>query len=489
MSRRLIVPVFTSVVSLFVSIGLALVLPAVMLSRWGNAGYSLVIAVQGFALYVSVADLGVQAFVTRQLAVLVARGDMREASALAVTAFKTLAMLAMAGCAMVATGFVVFGGSVRGVVALRAGVSGHAMSLAFVAQTFSTGAGVALSGWSTSVESATGRYQRVQAVGLIRNCASSLSFVAMAYAGASPTASLIAQALILTAFDATRIVFARQLLPPSGTALEALSPLRFLVAARGSLFLAFGAATQNGLQPAVMAVLSENAAAAAIPARTLANGARTVAMAVSNVLWVPLAARLTRDAKPADSFLMWKRASPVLSTLVLAGVALLLVLAPLVVPLWLPRQSATILSVLPLFAAEQAAFLAAFPSLMLLQALGKFGTIGAVTLTMAFASLVLTYWLVPRTGAAGFGMAGLVGTSCVYAPALLLSEYVHWRASGARALSTILHRAGLAFAAVAACLAHRRFPVLSVTILFGLTAAALAYSRPWQLPSPTPPAA
>ena len=286
-----------------------------------------------------------------------------------------------------------------------------------------------------------------------------------------------------------RIAFARGLLPRSRGSAPAPSLLGLLSAARGSLFLAFGGATQNGLQPAITAILSANAAATAIPARTLANGARTVAIAVSNVLWVPLAARLTRDARPADSFLMWKRASPALGTLVLGGVALLLSLAPMVVPIWLPRQSAAILTVLPLFAAEQAAFLAAFPSLMLLQALGMFGHIGAATLAAAICGLGLTYVLVPHWGAAGFGLAGLLATSCVYAPVLVLSEYFFWRRSQVRARGMIAERSTLSLISIASCLAHARWPRASAFVLLALTTACLARWRPWQWILPARPGA
>ncbi len=480
MSRRLVAPVVTSVVSLFVAIGLQLVLPAIMLSRWGSAGYSLVITIQGLALYVSVADFGVQAFVTRTLAVSVARGELSRASATASTAFKTLAILSTLGCLVVTAAFLLLGSKVRAVVAPRAGVTAVAMTVAFFAQTLSAGAGVVLSGWSTSVESATGRYQRVQVIGLIRTSAYVLSLVSMAAVRAGPATALVVQALTMALFDTIRMAFARKLLPGPDAHEQAPSPLRLLAGARGSLFLAFGGATQNGLQPALTAVLSENAAAAAIPARTLANGARTVAMAVSNVLWVPLAARLTRDARPGDSFLMWRRASPALSTLVLGGIALLLSLAPAIVPHWLPRQSATILAALPFFAAEQAAFLAAFPSIMLLQAVGSFGHIGAVTVAAAICGLALTYLLVPGAGAAGFGLAGLLATSCIFAPGLVISEHAYWRRSGVQAKGLLLGRGALSLLAIVACLAYSRWRVGSSLVLLAVTAGCLMRWRPWQ---------
>jgi O-antigen/teichoic acid export membrane protein len=204
-------------------------------------------------------------------------------------------------------------------------------------------------------------------------------------------------------------------------------------------------------------------------------------MAVSNVLWVPLAAKLAGYERPADTFHVWRRISPVLALLVLVGVTALLCVVPVVVPIWLPHQSETILRIFSYFAVEQAAFMAAFPSLMLLQALGRFGQLGAWALTTSICGVTLTWMLVPRAGAAGFGIANALVTCVVYAPGLLLSEYLYWHRVGVDARGFLARRGGLCLTTTAACLAYAAHPAVAACFLLAVTSACVWALRPWRL--------
>jgi O-antigen/teichoic acid export membrane protein len=246
--------------------------------------------------------------------------------------------------------------------------------------------------------------------------------------------------------------------------------------ARGSLLYYVASTTQTGLQPYVAAAISPDTVSIAVPGRTLANSARNVSTAVVNVVWVPVAARLFELKSDTERLRFWKRNSPILATIQMAGIVALLALAPVVVPRWLPSKSNAILELLPFYCIEQAVYVATMPSFVLLQAVGRFGTLGAATMAAALATIAGTIALLPSYGAVGFAAASAAAALLIFAPAVLIVEWRYWRTRRVSAASVLVPRMAWCLAVVGCALPYVHHPWATVSVLAALVFAAAGYA-------------
>ena len=222
------------------------------------------------------------------------------------------------------------------------------------------------------------------------------------------------------------------------------------------MLLSFSTTTQTGLQPYVTAALSSAVVSVAVPGRTLANGARTLSTAIGSVAFVSVAARFAELPDARARYELWVRNAPILSVVQLGGVAALLGLAPIVVPYWLPHQSAAILQLLPFYCVEQGAFAASVPVVILAQAVGRFGALGGVTLAAAAVSITATLLLVPTYGAVGFASANAAAAALVLVPCLIAWEWRYWRGVGVSAGSSMVWRSVIVLATLAVAVVEWR---------------------------------
>jgi O-antigen/teichoic acid export membrane protein len=240
--------------------------------------------------------------------------------------------------------------------------------------------------------------------------------------------------------------------------------------ARGSVLLSFSTTTQTGLQPYVTAALSSAVVSIAVPGRTLANGARTLSTAIGSVAFVSVAARFAELPDARARYELWVRNAPILSVVQLGGVTALLGLAPVVVPYWLPHQSAAILQLLPFYCVEQGAFAASVPVIILAQAVGRFGALGGVTLAASVVSITATLVLVPTYGAVGFAGANAAAAALVLVPCLIAWEWRYWREVGVSAGSSMIMRCGMVVAALAVAVVEWRSRSWGIVCCFTLLA-------------------
>jgi len=459
--------------SVAVSIGMQLAIPRVLLSRWGDGGYSVYVTVTGIAAYVSLADAGVQMFLTQRLTALRGAGKDEEAAKLARGALKALSLLAIAGLGVLGVALCAFGLTALQRVIASSSLSRVAFFWAIAVQLTSAAFALATGGWSSAVEQSNEKYSRTPIAFLCRSLASSAVLLGCARGGVLPSTALIASACASLPIDIGRFLWSRTLVPRGHEAARVADVLR---EAKGSLFMMIAGATQAGLWPAVAAAVAPLTVGVAIPARTVANGARLVSSVAQNVLWVPLARRFASISDPEEVYEFWARHSPILALVQMAGVVSLVVVAPAMVQAWLPKKAVEIDLLLPVFGVEQALLIAAVPSLVLLLAVGRFGRLGAVQLAQAIVGIAVTLILMPRLGALGFALASVVSTATCTVPTLLLAEYKHWSLIGQRPLVVLAPRVALAAAAVACAVVMSYSRTISAAVAFVILALGGAHA-------------
>ena len=463
-----------AVIQLATQTATQLVLPPVLLRAWGDSGYALFIAVQSFAGYVSVADAGIQVYLIQKLATLRARGEHELAMRTTAGGLRALGVLASGGALLVFAAFVATGRPIWHDLGSRIGVPPAVALTAALAQFVSGGVSLLFGGWSTAVDSGHGRYVRLQVFGLARVTLVTIATLVPAALGGSASLALFVASVGGIMFDATRFSLTYRD-EPRIPARHAVSIPRVLRDAAGSVVLMLATTTQNGLQPYVTAVMSPAVVSIVVPGRTLANGARSVSGAIGSVLWVPVAARFAEMSDPAARHRFWTRNAPVLSLVQLAGILALLVLAPLVVPLWLPAKSRDILSLLPYYCVEQGVYVAVLPTIVLLQAAGRFAVLGVATLLSAVVSTIAITIFVPRYGASAFAFANAAAAQLILAPCLLLSEWLHWRRCGIRKLGSLPARALALVLTLVVAVLYTRERSLANALLLATTVVAGGY--------------
>jgi len=342
------------------------------------------------------------------------------------------------------------------------------IGLALTLQLAAGGSNLACGGWSAAVELAAGRYARPAVAGLLRALVLVGIIVGGAVLGATSVQALVASAIALIPFDVIRFAFARQLTE------KGVEPVRLWTVIRGAaggFLLMVGSATQNGLQPALAATVAPLVAGAAIPGRTVSNGARLFSTAVQNVVWAPMAARLAAEPDGGRAFAFWRRNALLLALTQLLGLVALTCAAPLVVPRWLPTKSDQIVPLLPFYCVEHAVLIAAVPSQTLLSAVGQFVRIGLGQLIGAVVAVGVILVTIQSWGPSGFALSSLVGV-LVFAPAVLAGEWKYWTRRGQRPWVVMGTRLVLSAAAAATALLVR-WPAVATAWVAGLLAVGL----------------
>ncbi|MHB8736644.1 MAG: lipopolysaccharide biosynthesis protein [Terriglobales bacterium] len=433
-----------SALSLAGTLATQLVVPRVLLSRWGDGGYALYVVVTGLVSYLILADAGVQLYLVQRMTALRSTGKDADAAHLAAGGLRTLTVLALAGLLILCVVFLALLPRVMVTANGRAGSSWGIM-IAFLVQATGCAFNLATGGWSTAVEQATGHYARTHLFGFTRIMSTTAVLLVAALWGAGTGIALGAAACPGFLLDAGRFASALRLSPMSKPGVPFKQVMK---ASRGSLAMMTATATQMGLYPALAATLSAGAASVAVPGRTVSNGARFLSTAIQNVVWAPVATRMAAEPDAGRAYAFWKRNSPILGLTQLAGTAALVVAAPHVVPHWLPSKSASIVALIPIYAAEQALLIACLPSQVLLQATGRFSRIGATMVASALLALGLMLTTIGRFGAVGFAWATLVATATCTLPGLLTGELLYWREQGQPLAPLIAPRLGFTAMAV-----------------------------------------
>jgi O-antigen/teichoic acid export membrane protein len=218
MKRHLFGAFGISVAQLALGLILNMALPPLMLRAWGDAGYALWVGIQGFTLFLALADAGLQGFLTQRVAVLYAEGRAPDVRALASTGLRAMVVLCLIGAVLLLAAFWILGGAVHGSLATEALVPRGGVIIMTVMLIISGGVGLALGGWSTALEAGMGNVVRVQALGFCRTLASTGGMVLMTSLSASPLVTVPIVSSMLVLFDAWRFasVLARVLKLPSG---------------------------------------------------------------------------------------------------------------------------------------------------------------------------------------------------------------------------------------------------------------------------------
>ncbi len=396
-----------------------LLTPRVLQDRWGDAGYEWAIALQGIASVVLVADAGIQAYLTRELALLHDSPQAAKFRAVATAGLRGLASTGLVLTVLLSVAFAMLVRAPTSIVASRTLAAG-----VFALVTVSLFTSLACGGWATAVLVGSARYVRGHLEALVRNLVAGLSLPLLAYLGAGPVRALALYACGLMVVDLARFAGASRVLPRTTTD-SPMSMREIMWQARGSFLLSLSGPVQTGLQPAVAAQLLAGTIAVGVPARTMGSAARLLTNAVINAIWVPLARQVAPGRPNAQH--AWRTASGRMATLQLAAITFVMLVAPIVTPLWLPNKHAAVMRVVPIFLLEQACYICAAPSLLLLQSAGQFGRVAMVQLGGALVSLVLTIFLVPTYSALGFAIASALSTVLIVVPASALLEraYVH----------------------------------------------------------------
>ena len=439
--RTLVTAGGLSLSSYAVSFVLQFALPRVLLSRWNDGGYALYVAIMGYTGYLSVADAGVQSYLSQRLVALKETKRDAEYAALAHGGLRALIGLAAFGVGGISVWWALFGSLMLRGLARRAGLAEGLVFLAVVGQLVANGVALACSGWSVGVEQATARYARSQLFGLLRSTLGTGMVLVAAAAGAGAVRSILTGVLATLVVDAYRFLTARRWVPPTADRVPAKD---VIVGARGGFVLMVAMATQGSLLPAVAASIAPLAVGAAVPGRTVSNATRVLASSVQNVIWTPLAARLAAEQRGDQAFSFWRRNAPLLSLVQFLGLPVLTLVAPFVVPRWLPTKSHEILGLLPVYCVEQAVFAAAVPAQMLLLATGRFGRAGSAFLAASLISVGLSVATMPRFGALGFAVSTLAGTALGLVPVVTALEWKYWKDRGQEPFRLIAPRLGIA---------------------------------------------
>ncbi len=421
-TRSVRLAIATSFISLAVTLVVQLITPRVLLRAWSEQGYAFTIAIQGFTSYISIADAGVQAVLSRTLLADNDRGDDDLFGARARAGARALGALAAS-----ATIVTLIAASVLVSSRLtRLGGGNEPTFLTFAIVATGVGAAVALGGWSTAIECGRGYFARTQGFTAMRIALGGLSMPLMAALGASPSKALISTSILTTSFDFVRALLATRLLPNKGA--TQISAMHLAWTSRGSFLYSVAGPTQVSLQPAVAALANASSVAAAVPARTLANAAKLLSTAVTNSIWVALSRDFSDNHVSDQTANRWKTISLRLTTLHLAATTALLVLGPLILPLWLGPHAPNAARVLPLFLTEQAALAAIGPSILLWHARGEFGQLARIQILGAIVAVIATPFAAQRYGGFGVGAASAIALVTITVPMLLFRESQFWSA-------------------------------------------------------------
>jgi hypothetical protein len=396
------------------------------------------------------------------------------ADTLTASCLRLLRALALGGGTIVFMAFVATGYPIWGRLAHSLGVNvAIALAAAFV-QVAAGAVALVCGGWSTVVDCGRNRYARVQGFGLLKVCVSNGGVLGLALCGGRAATTLMATGAAAIIVDGVRFALVRRA-EPAAVSGEQISVRELLYGARGSALLNLASNTQSGLQPYVTASLSTIAVSVAIPARTLANGCRSVSNAIGGAVWVPIAARLAEHPEGRSRYDFWVRNAPVLAIVQLSALVGLLGVGPFLIPHWLPTKSAGVLSILPWCGAEQAVYAATMPSFFLLSALGRFGSLGLATLAFVLAAVVGIWLSVPMFGALGFAASNALAALVVLAPLLFTIERAYWRSIGIRVPYAVFARYGVGFAAAGLSLLSSRSPYVATGSMALLAAGTTAH--------------
>jgi len=435
-----------SLVSL-VRIGLGTIiqflLPAIALAAWGDAGFALVMSLQGLASYATMADAGLQGYLIQRAAALLGAGDKAKARAVLRVGFRLLLGLAAIAALITMGAFVLFGERLWREVATDAGSSPAFALISFGVVVASVGIALSFGGWSTALESGVGRLARVQLFGASRYLLNTGGVVLLAFIGFEPLMTLVLASLIAVVHDVGRAFVAwRQFFRPLPKG-DSVPHRSVLIRSSVGMLQTAAAATQMGLQTSVATGLDIAGTAAAVPGRTLSNTARQLSGAVGNVAWVAVARAFARLDDAEDKYALWASLTRLLCGLQFFGAGFVGLIAPLLLSVWLPDKASTIMELVPLYLVEQSLFSMALIGNYLLISDGKFGRAGAISMIGAIVTVALTLWLVPTLSAVGFAFASLVGGAAVVGTLMLIAERRWWANQGIDADKAFMQRLAL----------------------------------------------
>lgn len=442
--RRISAALVLAVLSQLLSVAVQVGLPAVLLRRWSEAAYALVIAVQSLAASLAATDAGVQLVLLTKLNELTALGEHKRARGLAFATFRLLGVSILLGLLLLAAFVPLFSRRLFDTLAPAAGIGTSSLVLALVLNALAAASSVLLGGWSTAVETSRGQYHRVPLLGLLRSALSAGSVLLCAQLRGSPALALGLSACLALAVDLGRFSLSVGYLRGEREAIAFKELLRILASAP---IAAASNAVTGGLLPASVSLLHPEHAGASFPGRTLANSARLVTSALLNTAFAPMQPRLLQlRSEPEKCLRFTTLLTDAFAALHAGSIAGVVLVAPFFVPRWLPAQAPTMLHALPVFLVDQLFAVLVIPSTLVHLAAGRVGLVGVASILAGFLSVLAAALLMPSLGAFGFGLSISLGTALAAAPLLLWTEHRDWRAQGVR----LDLRGRLTFAALAA---------------------------------------
>ncbi len=420
-----------------------LAFPAVTLAAWGDAGFALVVSLQGLASYATMGDAGLQGYLTQRAAVLLGKGENAAAAGVLKMGLQLLLGLAAVAAVVANLAFLLLGEKMWRDVGSAAGATPTQTIGTFVVVVFSVAVALSCSGWATAIEAGSGKLARCQWFGISRYAVNTGGVVLLAMLGFSPIVTLMLASVAAIVHDLVRFMLAWRLFfrpLPKGSP---VNRAQLLLRSSAGLLIVAANATQNGLQAAVSTGLDIGATAIAVPGRTVSNAARQFSTAVGNVAWVAVARSFAATDDNHKKFAQWGNVTRLLTGLQFVGTGIIAILAPFALPLWLPSKAPMLVELMPVYIAEQAIVSLFLTGNYLLIADGRFGTSGSIQMVGAAITVVLTWWLIPTMGPLGFALATLVGGSAFLACFTLILERRWWRDRGISTNRAVARRLGL----------------------------------------------
>lgn len=406
-----------------------IVYPRIITSTWGRDSFALYLTIQGWGSILAMADLGLQAYLVREVVDSVARGEHGRAKGLFFAGRRAYAV-AVGVLALALAVYVSFVQVWPEALAASAG-GATPLRIAILVQLFSSGALTAIGSLATIVELAVGRDRDPLWFSMVQSVAQVVILAAAAVLHIDPLRAFVAAALANVVLVALRGQRARLAFSPVFRDVTPVAPPLATIA-RGvaaSMGIVGGQLLQVSLAPLVLTTRDAFAATVAIPGRTLGNVAAKLPATIGTTLWPRLARSAAQGdaARHRENELVFLFGLTGLQLVTASGLALV---GDRLFAFWLPKLAGHFDEVLPAIVAEQGVLAIAGPLVLTLFAAGHLRAL-AIAHTATGAAMVLALLALPHLELSSLSVIATAAMALIHVPLLLRSVRAHTAVVGA----------------------------------------------------------
>ena len=400
-----------------------IVYPRIITSTWGRESFALYLTIQGWGSILAMADLGLQAYLAREVVDSVARGEHGRAKGLFFAGRRAYAV-AVGVLALALAVYVSFVQSWPESVTMSAG-GPTPLRIAILIQLLSSGALTAIGSLATIAELAVGRDRDPLWFSMVQSLAQVAILAAAALLHIEPVHAFVAAALGNVVLVALRGQRARLAFSPVFRDVAPVAPPLASIA-RGvaaSMGIVGGQLLQVSLAPLVLTTRDAFAATVAIPGRTLGNVAAKLPATIGTTLWPRLARSAAQGdaARHRENELVFLFGLTGLQLVAASGLALV---GDRLFAFWLPKLAGHFDEVLPAIVAEQSVLAIAGPLVLTLFAAGHLRAL-AIAHTATGAAMVLALLALPHLELASLSAIATAAMALIHVPLLLRSVRSH----------------------------------------------------------------